>query len=640
MTFSSSNNLTPPRQVTINMIFVRRCCNSKLTNWATTTHRRGRSTLPRSWQQQTPSISGTTVRSLSQPSDNYDALSRFGVGGNQWTKWAQNPKAYEQLIQTSLRNGVSLLEVAGPEGGEHAMAKAYRQVVQDNPDLLLSASPSGPPLTITSRIGYRTEATETPGEDGSAEIADCLTTAAQYDGDVVVEEDHSKQLSHASGEGGDTVIHNLSKNYIRQKIESVPPLVQLGIDFPDHVRVVYMIHNPEVQILKFLRETQGLELPALGQRQDYIQERLRSAMEGLEDVVASGLIDSYGVVSNGLGLPDHHALHLSPQVLLNLSSPSMKFRNFTTVQLPLNLLETGSQKAVRTISDASSKKESSVTDIYAMRPLMSYPDLGTGTALPLELVDYSVSRNSLDSTSSNDDVGGSAKDQAESSTPKHDLVYTNEWHGPPSMYQVALQTALSHFDADPILELQAQGETLTTEQRETLEGCKLFHSMLHDLDVGLEEISSFAAHEQELYQRIIPLIYDSFEEVDDTTSQVLQAFFVAYGMAVRYQIATKTRSLLTAKPADGTDGGVPMNDNKNVDLLTPPSSSSTQPPETSDEFSSGSTRTYEIPSEMTLQEYALRFALKDPAISRVIVGASNLDELVEDLRLLAQIGYD
>ena len=83
-----------------------------------------------------------------------------------------------------------------------------------------------------------------------------------------------------------------------------------------------------------------------------------------------------------------------------------------------------------------------------------------------------------------------------------------------------------------------------------------------------------------------------------------------------------------------------MNDNKNVDLLTPPSSSSIQPPETSDEFSSGSTRTYEIPSEMTLQEYAFRFALKDPAISRVIVGASNLDELVEDLRLLAQIGYD
>ena len=564
------------------------------------------------------------VRWLSQSNDNYEALSRFGVGGNQWTKWARNPKAYEQLIQTSLRNGVSLLEVAGPEGGELALANAYRQVVLNNPDLLPSTTSSSiPPLTVTTRIGYRTIASPSDGTDTNDESKQ---PPPRYDGDVVVEEAHSQKLSDTRGEEGDIVIHNLSQNYIQQKIESIPPLVQLGMDFPDHVRIVYLIHNPEAQVLQLLRDEQEVELAPLERRQEYIQQRLSDAMEGLEAVVAKGLVHSYGVVSNGLGLPAHHALHLSPTTLLNLSSPSTRYGNFTTVQLPLNLLETGSKEAIAAIHDASSKNQSSITNIYAMRPLMSYPDLGTGTALPLELVDFSASRNSLGaSAGSNDDQDGSTSD------PKNDLVYTNQWHGPPSMYQVALQTALSHFDADPILELQAKGEKLTTEQRETLEGCKLFQSMLHDLDVKLENVSSFAAHEQELYQKIIPLIYDSFEEVDESTSQVLQAFFVAYGLAVRYQIASKTRQLLTPTKAKKDKD----QDDSEAEESSSESSEETATKESSPD--SSSTRKYDIPSDMTLQEYAFRFVLKDPAISRVIVGASSIDEFVEDLRFISKI---
>ena len=47
-------------------------------------------------------------------------------------------------------------------------------------------------------------------------------------------------------------------------------------------------------------------------------------------------------------------------------------------------------------------------------------------------------------------------------------------------------------------------------------------SMIHDLDNQLEDIRSFAAHEDELYGRIIPLIHDTFELMDDKTSDVLQ----------------------------------------------------------------------------------------------------------------------
>ena len=128
------------------------------------------------------------------------------------------------------------MEVAGPEGGELALANAYRQVIQDNPDLLQSTTSSSiPPLTLTTRIGYRTIHSPSDGTDTND---DSKPPAPRYDGDVVVEEAHSQKLSGTRGEEGDIVIHNLSQNYVQQKIESIPPLVQLGMDFPDHVRVV------------------------------------------------------------------------------------------------------------------------------------------------------------------------------------------------------------------------------------------------------------------------------------------------------------------------------------------------------------------------------------------------------------------
>jgi hypothetical protein len=583
-------------------------------------------------------------------------LSRYGVGGHQWTKWAQSPTAYQQLVHTSLRNGVSLLEVVDPEGGELAMANAYRQVVQDHPDLLLvyrsreKHQQQHPPLVITTRIGYRTmptttathtDTTTTPSNvagdlnGGTSNLSETMalhhnqTKNMFFEGDVVVEGGRPQRGSsgirstRGAGSEDDTVVHNLSQSYIQQVLESMPPLLQLQQDFPDHVRVLYLIHNPEVQLLKLLQEReqqepQLLALPSLKTRQDYIQQHCAEAMQGLEWGVAQGLLHSYGVVSNGLGLPDHHALHLAPHTLLNLSvsassSSSSSFQHFTTVQLPMNVLERQGQSVAQTIQAAGAS--STITEIHAIRPLMSYPDLGTGNALPLELVDYAVSQNSLypsAAAAASAAASTTATAKGQPPTSSDPLVFTNEWPGPPSMYQVALQTALSHFDADALLEVQATGQKLTTEERETLEGCKLFQSMLHDLDAGLAQISSFAAHEQDLYQRIIPLIYDSFEELDDTTGQVLQAFFVAYGLAVRYQIATHTRrqvevgvrqSQTNAKKNDNPHE--PTEEQNSITTIT-----------ITNQDKSSSSLHQDIPPSMTLQEYALRYVLNEPAVTR------------------------
>lgn len=100
-------------------------------------------------------------------------------------------------------------------------------------------------------------------------------------------------------------------------------------------------------------------------------------------------------------------------------------------------------------------------------------------------------------------------------------MYTQELPGPPLVYQQALNNALSHFDGTELLEEQEERK-LSTLERETLEGCKLLQSILHDLDVGLESLSSFAAYEDDLYQKVIPTLYGRFEELDEESSLVLQ----------------------------------------------------------------------------------------------------------------------
>jgi hypothetical protein len=49
------------------------------------------------------------------------------------------------------------------------------------------------------------------------------------------------------------------------------------------------------------------------------------------------------------------------------------------------------------------------------------------------------------------------------------------------------------------------------------------------------------------------LLYDTFEAMDDNTSNVLQAYFAAYAVAVRYAIAKKTRQVL--REGEGGESG-------------------------------------------------------------------------------------
>jgi hypothetical protein len=293
---------------------------------------------------------------------------------------------------------------------------------------------------------------------------------------------------------------------------------------------------------------------------EHVKETLTKAFITFEQLVGENQIGSYGVCSNGLGLSSSHPMHLSWEDVLAASAEAAKcvygddangnldinndanglfgatgkgLNHFSTLQLPANLLERHGLKVANRIKQYLASPEAKKTrwmpphhqlQIHITRPLTCYPDRGTGTGHPFKLVDYLIPTAE----------DGSGKG------------WSHEIKGlPTAFYTSVLNETMAHFDATPLLEIkEEEGRELTMEERETLDGCKLLQSMIHDLDVNLSSgnLRSFAAYEEDLYTKVVPMIHGTFEEVDADSANVLQRFFHAHGIAVRYSIARTTKT--------------------------------------------------------------------------------------------------
>jgi hypothetical protein len=430
------------------------------------------------------------------------ALSRYGLGGQNWKKL--NPESYQELIFDALSKDVTYLEIAGPDGGDIAMVGAMQSALERNPDFMKA------PITITTRIGYRSldEAASTtddkdPNKTDSKEI-NGASPPKTLRGDVVLSEDDSTQKS--SYITPNNVVHNISSDYVLDTLQN-SPLLELQQEM-ENLKLTFLLHNPEVQLVELLKDDPKATVE---ERQDFIQKRWTPAMESLEEYAKAATNPTafaFGVVSNGLGIPSgkKHPMHLDANLIIEAAN---KYSHLSTVELPANLLETYGWEVARKI-----KSEAPKVTVAAIRPLTCYPCLGTSSGFPFRLVDYALPALEAESIGTFDISAGSIPS-------KDGYRYTNDMSGIPAIYQMALQAAMSHFDAEELLEIK-QERDLNMEERETLDGCKLMQSMIHDLDNDLADIRSFAAHEEQLYGKIIPLIYDTFEVMDDKTSDVLQ----------------------------------------------------------------------------------------------------------------------
>jgi len=127
--------------------------------------------------------------------------------------------------------------------------------------------------------------------------------------------------------------HSISKDFLHKQLsQSLERLQMNKID-------CYLIHNPEY----FLYDAIKQKMPK-DEMLDAMYERLYDAFLGLEEEVANGRIDSYGISSNSFSKKSSDEEFLPYEDLLTLAQKAAQAvgnseHSFSTIELPINMLE-------------------------------------------------------------------------------------------------------------------------------------------------------------------------------------------------------------------------------------------------------------------------------------------------------------
>ena len=225
-------------------------------------------------------------------------MAKIGFGTYRVTD--RSPEHVE-AIRTAVEEGVDLIDTSTnymDGAAERAIALAFQpmpvKVIKD--------------VEIVSKFGYIQGSTLQRVRDGENFM------------DVVKFADH--------------IYHCISPSFLRDQLSK--SLERLNMDTID----CYMIHNPEYFILDGLNH--DLDRNEL---LDRMFERIEKAFVALEEEVASGRIKSYGISSNSFSKKSNDPEFLPYEDLVTIAKRAAKEagsseHHFTTIQLPINLLET------------------------------------------------------------------------------------------------------------------------------------------------------------------------------------------------------------------------------------------------------------------------------------------------------------
>lgn len=246
-------------------------------------------------------------------------MSNFAFGTYRITD--KNPQHIQALIE-AIESGIKLIDTSTnymDGGAEKAIAKALRSFDDEK-----RAS-----VEIVSKFGYIQG-----------------TTLARH------KDEHFEDVVEFS----ESCFHSISKTFMLDQLEQ--SLLRLELTKID----CYLLHNPEYYILAMLNKKKPLD-----EVLDTMMDRIFDAFVALEEQVKSGTVGSYGISSNSFSL-DHKSVEFLPyEDLITLADKASKMvgnerHSFTTIELPINLLETEGLKC------ASWAKENGLR-VLANRPL-------------------------------------------------------------------------------------------------------------------------------------------------------------------------------------------------------------------------------------------------------------------------------
>jgi len=134
-------------------------------------------------------------------------------------------------------------------------------------------------------------------------------------------------------EYSDDCYHSISKSFMQEQLTL--SLQRLEIQKID----CYLIHNPEYYLLDAINKN----IPK-DERLDEIYRRISDSFIALEEEVQNGRILSYGISSNSFSKKSTDLDFLPYEDLITLAEDAVKYvggkkHHFTTIQLPINLLE-------------------------------------------------------------------------------------------------------------------------------------------------------------------------------------------------------------------------------------------------------------------------------------------------------------
>lgn len=561
-----------------------------------------------------------------------NSIEKLGLGSQKWSTIDKN--TYKHIIYESIKNGVTTIEAGQGDAAEELLVSILRSYYQD------VTIENKPVIEILLRVGYRV--VNKQGEVTSPPPTTTETTATTqntkrkllFPQDVQLQQSEEQNRSiDEQQEQQNVVLHNIHPEYISYVIEN-SSCIRLHSEFPNNIHINILLHNPEEQTMSsFNSGNDNVSSSLYESNQSMIQQRLSISFQHLQKLVHDQkIINGYGICSNGICLPKEHPLHLSwidgiqPALLdavggsseqqsttmMTSSSPVEKKTktddikdngtlDFHILQLPCNYMETTAFDIINSVKQFQMNNgiQFNQLQIYGMRPLSCYPDRGTGTGYPFLLTDYQIP-STMDKT----------------------LSWTNEMYTYPDVYNISYKTSLQHFDAQHILDIQSNNISyeLSMEERETLQGCKLLQSLLHDLDISLQTVRSYQQYEDDLIIKIVPLIRDTFDSYDDDTASVLQSYFGAYSLATKYAVATNIRQLILQngeKDSNNTTTNIEYKYGRKDD----------------DTFNIHTL----LPSTKRLQEFALEFVLCHktlPVVDKVIVGCTETWQVLDIISIV------
>ncbi len=204
-----------------------------------------------------------------------------------------------EALKEAIKSGITMIDTSSnymDGGAERAVALAFREFDKDKTDN----------IEIVSKFGY------IQGENMQR---------------------HKEEPFEEVVEFSEDCYHSISKSFLQDQLTQ--SLLRLELDKID----CYMIQNPEYYLLDAMNK--GI---VKDERLDEMYRRLYEAFVGLELEVKNGRIDSYGISSNNFSKSYEHDEFLPYEDLITLAENAAnkignKKNHFTTIELPINLLE-------------------------------------------------------------------------------------------------------------------------------------------------------------------------------------------------------------------------------------------------------------------------------------------------------------